>query len=198
MRTTHYGTSKTNSGIRLNCMGSLHTKRYSYSRNGPYLICCLVGYKPDTFVTDKATDQVSIPCSTRLNRNHYNTEDVMLGYTCYAKHTMKMSLLAKRTDLYYHKEPPETCIRYLSKYHPVAATIESIPSSQELSEIGIHYLQTQQLPQHLLLSKHKLALSKIKNTSLKLPVGVSPLQLVNSHRNRRYFVIKHGFVYHVS
>ena len=28
-------TSKTNSGIRLNCMGSLHTKRYSYSRNGP-------------------------------------------------------------------------------------------------------------------------------------------------------------------
>ena len=57
-----------------------------------------------------------------------------------------------------------------------AATIESIPSSQELSEIGIHYLQTQQLPQHLLLSKHKLALSKIKNTSLKLPVGVSPLQ----------------------
>ena len=30
-----------------------------------------------------------------------------------------------------------------------------------------------------------------KNTSLKLPVGVSPLQLVNIHRNRRYFVIKH-------
>ena len=29
-----------------------------------------------------------------------------------------------------------------------------------------------------------------KNTSLKLPVGVSPLQLVNVHRNRRYFVIK--------
>ena len=29
-----------------------------------------------------------------------------------------------------------------------------------------------------------------KNTSLKLPVGVSPLQLVNLHRNRRYFVIK--------
>jgi hypothetical protein len=104
---------------------------------------------------------------------------------------MKMSLLAKRTDLYYQKEPPETCIRYLSKYHPAAATIESIPSSQELSEIGIHYLQTQQLPQHLLLSKHKLALSKIKNTSLKLPMGVSPLQLVNSHRNRRYFVINH-------
>jgi hypothetical protein len=144
---------------------------------------------PDTFVTDKATDQVSIPCSTHLNGNHYNTEDVMLGYTCYAKHTMKMSLLAKRTDLYYQKEPPETCIRYLSKYHPAAATIESIPSSQELSEIGIHYLQTQQLPQHLLLSKHKLALSKIENTSLKLPVGVSPLQLVNSHRNRRYFII---------
>ena len=36
-----------------------------------------------------------------------------------------------------------------------------------------------------------LFLSKIKkNTSLKLPVGVSPLQLVNSHRNRRYFIIK--------
>ena len=29
-----------------------------------------------------------------------------------------------------------------------------------------------------------------KNTSLKLSVGVSPLQLVNLHRNRRYFVIK--------
>jgi hypothetical protein len=29
-----------------------------------------------------------------------------------------------------------------------------------------------------------------KNTLLKLPVGVSPLQLVNLHRNRRYFVIK--------
>jgi hypothetical protein len=34
-------------------------------------------------------------------------------------------------------------------------------------------------------------LSKIKkNTSLKLPVGVSTLQLVNLHRHRRYFVIK--------
>ena len=53
--------------------------------------------------------------------------------------------------------PPETCIHYLSKYHPAAATIESIPSSHELSEIGICYLQTQQPPQHLLLSKHKLA-----------------------------------------
>jgi hypothetical protein len=29
-----------------------------------------------------------------------------------------------------------------------------------------------------------------KNTSLKWPVGISPLQLVNLHRNRRYFVIK--------
>jgi hypothetical protein len=29
-----------------------------------------------------------------------------------------------------------------------------------------------------------------KNTSLKLPVDVFPLQLVNLHRNRRYFVIK--------
>jgi hypothetical protein len=29
-----------------------------------------------------------------------------------------------------------------------------------------------------------------QNISLKLPVGVSPLQLVNLHRNRRYFVIK--------
>jgi hypothetical protein len=28
------------------------------------------------------------------------------------------------------------------------------------------------------------------NNTLKLPVGVSPLQLVNLHRNRRYFVIK--------
>jgi hypothetical protein len=53
--------------------------------------------------------------------------------------------------------PPETCIHYLSKYHTAAATIESIPYSHELSEIGIRYLQTQQPPQHLLLSKHKLA-----------------------------------------
>ena len=29
-----------------------------------------------------------------------------------------------------------------------------------------------------------------KDTLLKLPVGVSQLQLVNLHRNRRYFVIK--------
>ena len=29
-----------------------------------------------------------------------------------------------------------------------------------------------------------------KNTSLKLPVGVSPLQLVDLHRNQRYFIIK--------
>jgi hypothetical protein len=34
------------------------------------------------------------------------------------QHTTKMSLLAKRKDLYHQKEPPETCIRYLSKYHP--------------------------------------------------------------------------------
>ena len=39
-------------------------------------------------------------------------------------------------------------------------------------------------------SGRSLFLSKIKNTSLKLPVGVSPLQLVNLHRNRKYFVIK--------
>jgi hypothetical protein len=39
-------------------------------------------------------------------------------------------------------------------------------------------------------SGRSLFLSKIKNTSLKLPVGVSPLQLVNLHSNRRYFVIK--------
>jgi hypothetical protein len=38
-------------------------------------------------------------------------------------------------------------------------------------------------------SGRSLFLSK-KNTSLKLPVGVSPLQLVNLHRNQRYFVIK--------
>jgi hypothetical protein len=29
----------------------------------------------------------------------------------------------------------------------------------------------------------------LKNKSLKLPVGVTPLQLVNLHRNWRYFVI---------
>jgi hypothetical protein len=39
-------------------------------------------------------------------------------------------------------------------------------------------------------SGRSLFLSKIKNTSLKWPVGVSPLQLVNLHRNQRYFVIK--------
>ena len=39
-------------------------------------------------------------------------------------------------------------------------------------------------------SGRSLFLSKIKKTSVKLPVGVSPLQLVNLHRNRRYFVIK--------
>jgi hypothetical protein len=39
-------------------------------------------------------------------------------------------------------------------------------------------------------SGRSLFLSKIKNTSLKLPVGVSPLQLVNLHSNWRYFVIK--------
>ena len=40
-------------------------------------------------------------------------------------------------------------------------------------------------------SGRSLFLSKIKkNTSLKLPVGVSLLQLVNLHRNRGYFVIK--------
>jgi hypothetical protein len=39
-------------------------------------------------------------------------------------------------------------------------------------------------------SGRSFLLSKIKNTPLKLPVGVSPLQLVNLHRNRRYFVIK--------
>ena len=39
-------------------------------------------------------------------------------------------------------------------------------------------------------SGRSLFLSKIKNAWLKLPVGVSPLQLVNLHRNWRYFVIK--------
>ena len=38
--------------------------------------------------------------------------------------------------------------------------------------------------------KTLIILVQDKNTSLKLPVGVSPLQLVNLHRNRRYFVIK--------
>ena len=35
-----------------------------------------------------------------------------------------------------------------------------------------------------------LVQDKKKNASLRLLVGVSPLQLVNLHRNRRYFVIK--------
>jgi hypothetical protein len=39
-------------------------------------------------------------------------------------------------------------------------------------------------------SGRSFLLSKIKNTPLKVPVGVSLLQLVNLHRNRRYFVIK--------
>ena len=38
---------------------------------------------------------------------------------------------------------------------------------------------------------HLFVLVQDKNTSLKLHVGVSPLQFVNLHRNRRYFVIKH-------
>ena len=40
-------------------------------------------------------------------------------------------------------------------------------------------------------SGRSLFLSKIKkkNASTKLPVGVSPLQLLNLHRNRKYFVI---------
>ena len=43
----------------------------------------------------------------------------------------------------------------------------------------------------LIQSGRSLFLSKIKkNTSLKLPVGVSSLQRVNLQRNRRYFVIK--------
>ena len=39
-------------------------------------------------------------------------------------------------------------------------------------------------------SGRSLFFSKINNTSLILPVGVSPLQLENLHRKRRYFVIK--------
>ena len=39
-------------------------------------------------------------------------------------------------------------------------------------------------------SGRSLFVSKIKNTSIKFPVGDSPRQLVNLHRNRRYFVIK--------
>ena len=39
-------------------------------------------------------------------------------------------------------------------------------------------------------SSNQDTLVQDKNTSLKLPVGVSPLQLVNLHRNQRYFVIK--------
>ena len=34
--------------------------------------------------------------------------------------------------------------------------------------------------------KTKWSIFSLLNTSLKLPVGVSPLQLVNLHRNRRY------------
>ena len=37
---------------------------------------------------------------------------------------------------------------------------------------------------------YNFSCKSIYHTSLKLPVGVSPLQLVNLHRNRRYFVIK--------
>ena len=47
-------------------------------------------------------------------------------------------------------------------------------------------------------SGRSLFLSKIKNTALKLPVGVSPLQLANLHRNRRYFVIKFHTWYFLS
>ena len=85
----------------------------------------------------------------------HRRRDARLHMLCKTHH--EDVAISKRKDLYYQKEPPETCLRYLSKYHPAAATIESIPSSHELSEIGIHYLQTQQPPQDLLLSKHKLA-----------------------------------------
>ena len=40
------------------------------------------------------------------------------------------------------------------------------------------------------VQQNKNKFQKVWNTSLKLPVGVSPLQLVNLHRNQRYFVIK--------
>jgi hypothetical protein len=39
------------------------------------------------------------------------------------------------------------------------------------------------------VSRNRYGVEK-QNTSLKLPVGVSPFQVVNLHRNRRYFVIK--------
>ena len=51
-------------------------------------------------------------------------------------------------------------------------------------------MQRQVCFKSVIQSGRSLFLSKIKNTSLKLPVGVSTLQLVNLHRNRRYFVIK--------
>jgi hypothetical protein len=82
--------------------------------------------------------------------------------------------------------------------------INNNPESKQMNKYNIasFYHAVSVCFKLVIQSGRSLFLSKIKNTSLKLPVrksqsklksipvGVSPLQLVNLHRNRRYFVIK--------
>jgi hypothetical protein len=75
---------------------------------------------PDTFVTDKATDQVSIPCLTHLNGNHYNTEDVMLGYTCYKTHHEDVAISKEERLI-----PPK---RTTKNMHPLSFQVPSSSS----------------------------------------------------------------------
>jgi hypothetical protein len=58
---------------------------------------------------------------------------------------------------------------------------------KEIYAIFIHLFDSGIL---LIIDLNKIKGEKRGGTSLKLPVGVSPLQLVNLHRHRRYFVIK--------
>ena len=56
--------------------------------------------------------------------------------------------------------------------------------------IDFLYIHIFTMQSQCVLNRSSIILVQDKNTSLKLPVGISPLQLVNLHRNRRYFVIK--------
>ena len=56
--------------------------------------------------------------------------------------------------------------------------------------IDFFYMHLFTMQSQCVLNRSSIILVQDKNTSLKLPVGVSPLQLVNLHSNRRYFVIK--------
>jgi hypothetical protein len=72
-----------------------------------------------------------------------------------------------------------------------ALKIEQISNKYNIDLFYLHlFTMRSQCFKSVIQSGRSLFLSKIKHTSLKLPVGVSPRQLVNLHRNRRYFVIK--------